>query len=91
MNSNLDDSSKFEKLGSVEENNSTLTIEKRIQRRLLELLNINIIQQSVYNDIRPSGTQRPTLFGLLKTHKTDIPLRPILSMIGSAQHEQGKF
>ena len=36
MNSILDDSSKFEKLGSVEENDNTLTIEKRIQGRLLE-------------------------------------------------------
>ena len=52
----LDDSSKFEKLSSVEENDNTLTIEKRIQRRLPELLNGNIIQQAVYNDIRPSGS-----------------------------------
>ena len=51
MNSISDDSSKFEKSGSVEENDKTLIIKKRIQRRLLELLNGNIIQQAVYNDI----------------------------------------
>ena len=56
MNSILDDSSKFEKLGSVEENDNSLIIKKKIQRRLLELLNDNIIQQAVYNDIRPSGS-----------------------------------
>ena len=55
MNSILDDASKFENLCSVEENDNTLTIEKRIQCRLLELLNGNIIQQAVYNDIRSSG------------------------------------
>ena len=55
LNSILDDASKFENLVSVEKNDNTLTIEKRIQRRLLELLNGNIIQQAVYNDIRPSG------------------------------------
>ena len=74
MNSILDDSSKFEKLGSVEENDNTLTIEKIIQRRLLVYLNGNIIQQAVYNNIRPSRSQRPRLYGLPKTHKTDIPL-----------------
>ena len=33
MNSILNDASKFENLGSVEENDNTLSIEKRIQRR----------------------------------------------------------
>ena len=87
----LDDSRKFEKLGSVEENDKTLTIEKKIQRRLLELLNDKIIQQAVYNDIRPSGSPRPKLYGLPKTHKIDIPLRPFLSMVGLSQHELAKF
>ena len=76
MNSILDDASKFENLGSVKKNDNTLTIEKRIQRRLLELLNGNIIQQAVYNDIRPSGSQRPRMYGLPKTQKTDIPTPP---------------
>ena len=31
------------------------------------------------------------MYGLPKTHKTDIPLRPILSMVGSSQHELAKF
>ena len=31
------------------------------------------------------------MYGLSKTHKTDIPLRPILSMVGSSQHELAKF
>ena len=55
------------------------------------MLNGNIIEQAIYNDIRPSGSQRPKMYGLPKTHKTDIPLRPILSMFGSSQHELAKF
>ena len=31
------------------------------------------------------------MYGLPKTHKKDIPLRPILSMIGSSQHELAKW
>ena len=63
MNSILDDASKFENLCSVKENDNTLITEKRIQRRLLELMNDNIIQQAVYKDIRPSGSQRPRMYG----------------------------
>ena len=31
------------------------------------------------------------MYGLPTTHKTDIPLRPILSIVGSSQHELAKF
>ena len=31
------------------------------------------------------------MYGLPKTHKENIPLRPILSMIGSSQHELAKW
>ena len=44
-----------------------------------------------YNLIKPKGSQRPRLYGLPKTHKTDVPLRPILSLVGSAQHKVAKF
>ena len=31
------------------------------------------------------------MYGLHKTHKTDIPLRPIPSVVGSSQHKLAKF
>ena len=31
------------------------------------------------------------MYGLTKTHKPDVPLRPILSMIGSFQHQLAKY
>ena len=38
------------------------------------------------------GAVRPRLYSLLKTHKVPpIPLSPILSMVGSAQHELAKW
>ena len=39
----------------------------------------------------PPAQQRPRMYGLPKIHKQDVPCRPILSMIGSAQHELAKF
>ena len=39
----------------------------------------------------PSGSLRPRMYGHSKTHKKNVLLRPILSMVGSAQHELAKF
>ena len=39
----------------------------------------------------PTDSQRPRMYGLPKTHKENIPLRPVLSMIGSSQHELAKW
>ena len=38
--------------------------------------------------IRPTGSQRPRMYGL---PKKDVPLRPILSMTGSARHQLAKL
>ena len=52
----------------------------------------NQISAEVYNRIRPTGSVRPRMYGLPKVHKTEpIPLRPILSMVGCAQHEMARW
>ena len=48
----------------------------------------NMLAKLVYEHIRPSGLQRPRIYGLPKTHKNDVPFR---HMVGSAQHELAKF
>ena len=87
----LNDTTKFLNLGPVDSNDNTAKIESRIQRRLLRLKKDNLISQNVYDAIRPTGSQRPRMYGLPKTHKKDVPLRPILSMTGSAQHHLAKW
>ena len=84
-------SQKFQEIGSVDTHDNTARIEGSIQRRLLTLLKSEALARSAYEAIRPSGSQRPRLYGLPKTHKDGVLLRPILSMIGSAQHELKKF
>ena len=91
METILCDSNKFICLGPVEENDNTAKLETKLQRRLLQLKKDDQITPSIYNDIRPTGSQRPRMYGLSKTHKASIPLRPILSMIGSSQHELAKW
>ena len=36
--------------------------------------------------MKPVGSQPPRLYGLAKVHKTDTPVRPVLSMPGSAYY-----
>eukprot|EP00794_Sanderia_malayensis_P010538 gene10538-11650_t len=87
----LNDNSKFEKLGDVEKFDKTARLERKLQKRLHELVNKKQLTQCVYDRIRPGGSQRPRMYGLPKTHKPNIPLRPILSMVGSAQHQLAKW
>ena len=84
----LDDPSKFKKLGPTSSNDNTVNIDSK---RLLELFKEDLISESLYQNIRPTGSQRPRMYGLPKTHKTNVPLRPILSMIGSSHHELSKW
>ena len=87
----LSDTTKFTKIGPCSINDNTAKIESRIQRRLLELYKDDILPRSLYDFIRPTGSQRPRMYGLPKTHKVGIPVRPILSMINSAQHNLSHY
>ena len=83
----LQDNYKFENLGPSSEFDSTTKIEAHIQRRLLQLKKEGLLPFKIYSRIRPTGSQRPRMYGFPKIHKQDVPLRPILSMTGSAQHQ----
>ena len=91
MEAILGDESKFKTLGPAAEFDNIAKIERRIQRRLFSLKKNGSITPEVYASIRPVGAQRPRMYGLPKTHKTNVPVRPILSMIGSAQHKLAKW
>ena len=79
--------SKFMYLGYFNKYDKTAQVKVKLNRVLKELRDKSEIEEEVYNQIRPTGASRPRLYGLPKTHKKDCPLRPILSMIGSAQHK----
>jgi hypothetical protein len=87
----LSDGSKFQSLGPVSDFDFTAKIEQAFQRRMYTWLKEKSIPLSIYNIIRPTGSQRPKLYGLPKTHKPNCPLRPILSMIDSPQHSLAKY
>ncbi len=91
MTSILSDEAKFKHLGPAAQFDFTVNIEKAFQRRMYKWLKDKYITSEIYSYIRPTGSQRPKLYGLPKTHKSGYPLRPILSMINSPQHSLAKY
>lgn len=60
--------------------------EEKVIKLLDELKDNEIIDEELYKKLRPIGSQPPRLYGLSKIHKPNVPLRPVLSMPGSAYH-----
>ena len=88
----LNDTSKFEYIGKCEVCDKTDQNEKALQAFLYRQLKGKKISQVIYDRIRPSGSVRPRMYGLPKVHKGEpVPLRPILSLAGSAQHELARW
>ena len=91
MGAIIRDTSKFEYIGPVETKDKTYKREQELIDFLQTLVQNKEISLATYKNIRPVGSQRPRLYGLPKTHKPDVPLRPILSMISSPQHKLAKY
>ena len=69
MKTILNDTTKFLDIGPVTNKDNTAKIESRIQRRLLQLRKEYLISKQVYKAIRPTGSQRPRMYGLPTIHK----------------------
>ena len=63
MENILLDKEKFEKLGDVETQDKTAKLERKLQKRLLELVNSKVLTNKVYDRIRPTGSQCPQMYG----------------------------
>ena len=48
------------------------------------------VQENTYRSMYPTGASPPKFYGLPKIHKKNIPLRPIVSSIGSLSYEVDK-
>ena len=65
MGNILEDKTKFLHMGSVNLHSNTAKNEQTLQKRLLDLVNQNILAH-VYDRIRPTGSQHPCIYGLPK-------------------------
>ena len=75
----VNDSTKFTQLS----HDPTEKRENRLQSFLYRLFRKGQLDEHTYKCIRPIGSVPSQLYGLPKLHKTNVPLRPIISQIGS--------
>ncbi|CAF3418116.1 unnamed protein product [Rotaria sp. Silwood2] len=65
--------------------------EKSMNSHILKLLKDKVIDKQLYWRIHSTASSLATMYGQPKVHKLDYPLRPIISSIGSYNHELSKY
>ena len=73
----LQDQSKFLQLGSVDTHDRTSSFENEISKRLFELHKRGELSREYYKRIKLVDSLCLRMYGLLKIHKQNVPLRPI--------------
>ena len=86
MNDILSDSTKF----CCRFDDPTIERERKLSRLLYRLKINGHISEEFYHMARPTGSNPGRLYGLPKIHKNDIPLRPVLSSIGTFNYGLAK-
>ena len=67
--------------------NPTTHIEKQVSEAVFQQ---GLITDSVYKRINPQFSYPPQMYGLPKTNKANVPMRPIVAAVGSPMHELAK-
>ena len=83
----LDDTNTYEKLTS----DPTRAIKNKLIQTLKEWRKEERIHNYLYNQLYPTAENVPKFYGLPKIHKKDVPLRPIVSSIGSVMYDTAKL
>ena len=87
MESLLSDTTKFKQI----ESDPTSTRENSLTNYLLKMKKLEVIDNSTYWSMKPSGSNPGIMYGLPKVHKPDCPMRPIVSSIGTYNYHVAKY
>ena len=68
-----------------------LKAEDRLNRLLRKFKELKIISDVIYSTLYASGSVPGILYGLPKVHKPGLPMRPILSAIGTLNYNISKY
>ena len=63
----------------------------KLSEKLLTLKQSRFLSEAIYKKIRPYHKQPPRISVLLKIHKTDVPLRPIVSCINTFAYDLSAY
>jgi hypothetical protein len=67
----------------------TATIERKVQKLLSK--HKTVLPTDIEHKLTPCHSRPPHLYGLPKIHKPDIPLKPIVSSVGSPYYALSSF
>ena len=73
------------------ENTDTVLYQIQEIGQIKKLLEGGQIEEDLYKNLRSTGAKPARIYGLAKIHKENIPLRPIVSMPGTAYYNLGKL
>ena len=69
----------------------TKSVERRVTSEILKLQKQELIPKALADSLKPTASNIPKFYGLPKIHKSDVPLRPIVSSIGSPTYKLAKY
>jgi hypothetical protein len=72
------------------ENNPTNTLQNKVNSELKLLKNMSLLSDEQYKYLRSSTASTPLFYALIKTHKPNNPIRPIVSFIDSPTYKLAK-
>ena len=84
------DDSKFKLVDVGDGEHPIITAENSLKKNLTKFSKENE-HCSFLNFLKPSGSQPGKLYGLCKAHKEGYPLRPVVSMLGTAEYGLAKY
>ena len=87
----LSQTDKFQRIGDTQTHDHMTLQERVLQKFLLRATNKGHLLREVCDEIRPTGSTRPRMYGVPKVHKEGNPFRPILSMVKAPQHQMAKW
>ncbi|CAF2144860.1 unnamed protein product [Rotaria magnacalcarata] len=87
MHEILNDSSTFKTIN----HDPTLKKENKLKRILCKMKKRGFLSENELKQVTPCGSHCARLYGLPKVHKTGIPLRPVISSIGSYNYRLAKL
>ena len=91
MENILSDPDVYENCPFEEPKLKILRTEDKINRFLKKLKDNGNITENEYKHLYVSGSSPSIMYGLPKTHKPNLPLRPIVSSVNTPQYKLAKF
>ena len=91
LDSIINDETKFEKMSFDANDDHPIIKKQNSVKYYVETYLKDKTEVDLKNKLIPVGSKPAKLYGLCKVHKSNHPMRPVVSMIGTPEYELTKF